>query len=498
MMNSHIRFQRASIFLVLLVLCSGEFVHGRDLSDPRDTHFTLKRAIAVAFENSPTLKEARLNLTIADEQVREAWSNVLPRLSTNASYSRSIIEQSIFLPAVFFDTTASSDDQISVKVGADNIWGAGVTLSQPLFHMAAFIGVGAAGRVRQLQSEMLRGTIQQVITRVRQVYLNALLSIEEVQLTEKSLQRVRQSREEAQALNRAGMVSDYDVLRLEVQVSNLESQFHQAQINRDAVRRNLLVELGLPLELDITLEGRLSELDLQEAALNTPGNLVLLHQAGFSDDTTPQFQQVYERALRNRSDLRQIEINIALEEARLAAQRAEYFPSLSFFYNYSLTAQENLAPDFFGEKASQRSDFAIAGINVEVPLFSGFARNARIQQQRVVVRQGEIRQQQQQQRAESRLRTLLSSLEGARYRAERQRQALEQARRGYEIATAQYRTGVGSQLQITDAEVALRQSEFNYSRTMFDYLTVRTQLDAAAGTVPVSLDELDSDLNTRH
>lgn len=495
MIKHRICFHTMPIFLVLLS-CLVEGTQGSGLSAPRDTRFTLKRSIAVALENNPTLQEARLSLGIADEQVREAWSNVLPRFSTNASYSRSVIKQSIFLPAIFFDTTATSDDQIAVDIGADNVWGAGVTLSQPLFHMGAFIGVGAASRVKQLQAELLRGTIQQVITRVRQAYLDALLTIEEVQLTEKSLQRVRQLLAEAQALNRTGMVSDYDVLRLEVQASNLESDFHRAQINRAAVRRNLLVELGLPPELEITLTGSLNALDLQVMDRNSPDNLALIHQVGFGADDQTQFQPVYEQALRNRSELRQTKINIALDKARLAAQRAEYFPTLSLFYNYNLIAQESGTLNFFGEKASQRTQFAVAGVSVDVPLFSGFIRSARMQQRRATLRQSEIRWRQQEQLAGSQLHTLLATLADARNRAQSQRRALDQARRGFEIATAQYRTGVGSQLQITDAEVALRQSEFNYSRTIYDYLKVRTQLDAAVGTVPVSLDELDSGPNT--
>lgn len=479
------------ISLALLLLCSVEAGNRRDVSDSGDTHYTLKRAIAVALENSPALQEAQLSLVIANQQVREAWSNVLPRLSTNASYTRSILKQSIFLPAAFFDTSAAIGDQIAVEVGADNVWSAGVTLSQPLFHMGAFIGLGAASRVRQLQTELLRGSTQQVITRVRLAYLTALLNTEEVQLTEKSLERVALSLKEARALNRSGMVGEYDVLRLEVQVSNLESDFHRAQMDEATARRNLLVELGLPPKLDITLGGSLNELDLQVAASNTPGNLVLLRQVGLGNGDPLQFQQVFERALQNRSDLRQINISITLEQARLAAQRAEYFPTLSIFYNYNLTAQENGTLDFFGEKRNQRTDYALAGINVEIPLFTGFARNARMQQQRATVRQSEIRRQRQERQVESQLLTLLSNLADARLWAESHRRALEQAGRGYEIATAQYRTGMGSQLQITDAEVALRQSEFNYSRTVFDYLTVRALLDAAIGAVPVSVDELE-------
>lgn len=463
-----------------------------DRSETPDTHFTLKRAIAVALENSLTLQDARLSLKIADGQVREAWSSVFPRLSTNASYSRSVKKQEIFLPARFFDPNASAADQIAVEVGADNVWVAGITFSQPLFDAAAFIGVGASGRVRQLQSETVRGTIQQVVTRVRQAYLDALLSVEQIRLIEQSLERVSQSLEEARSLHKAGMVSDYDVLRLDVQLSNLEAERHRARTGEAAAGRNLLVELGLAPELEITLEGRLNELNLEEHERNSSGNQILLQHVGFGDDSGLQFHEAYGRALEGRSDLRQLAITTSLEEARLAAQRAEYFPTLSIFYNYNLTAQENDALDFFGEQANQRTQFAVTGINVQLPLFTGFARGARMQQHRAAVRQSELRRRQGEQRTDSQLRNLLSSLEDSRNRAASLRRALDQARRGFEIATAQYRTGVGSQLQITDAEVALRQSEFNYARTVYDYLTVRIQLDAAMGTVLVSLAELDA------
>ena len=70
-------------------------------------------------------------------------------------------------------------------------------------------------------------------------------------------------------------------------------------------------------------------------------------------------------------------------------------------------------------------------------------------------------------------------------RARGQKLAVEQAQRGFEIASAQYREGLGSQLELTDAEVALRQSEFNYAQAVYDYLVARAQLDQATGQVPL-------------
>ena len=54
-----------------------------------------------------------------------------------------------------------------------------------------------------------------------------------------------------------------------------------------------------------------------------------------------------------------------------------------------------------------------------------------------------------------------------------------------EIASAQYREGLSGQLELTDSEVALRQSEFNYAQAVYDYLVARAQLDEATGRVPL-------------
>ena len=68
--------------------------------------------------------------------------------------------------------------------------------------------------------------------------------------------------------------------------------------------------------------------------------------------------------------------------------------------------------------------------------------------------------------------------------------AVSQARRGYQIASAEYREGLGSQLQVTDAELALRQSEYNYAQAVYEHLIARSNLDAALGTVPQTADEV--------
>jgi outer membrane protein TolC len=452
--------------------------------EPAGERFSLARSIQVALANSRTLEAAELDLRIAGQQVRDAWSAVLPELTATASYSRNLQVQEAFLPAIIFDPTASPSALVPVRFGSDNTWRAGLSFDQALFDARVFIGVGAAGRYHDLQAERVRGTAQEVVTAVRLAYFDALLAEEEVRLTRNSIARVRQTLAETRAMNRAGLASDYDVLRLEVQLGNLEPNLQRAVNALAAAKRRLLVELGRDPEQEVALEGSLSTIVLGDLAANDAGNAALLSVAGDEALVSQPFEELLRAARAQRSDLRQQEAGLMLEEARHAAEKAEYLPKLRLFSTYDVTAQENGRPSFFGETSNQRTTATVAGLRIEVPIFTGFSRQAKVSEAGARVRQSEVVLDRLERQAASGLRTALETVGEARDRAEAQRRAVAQAQRGFEIASAEYNAGLGSQLQITDAEVALRESEFNYARAVYDYLAARARLEAAAGAVP--------------
>ncbi|HXV85124.1 MAG TPA: TolC family protein, partial [Gemmatimonadales bacterium] len=382
-----------------------------------------------------------------------------------------------------FDPNAPPDELVPVRFGSDNTWQAGLTLNQPLFQYEVFIGVGAAGRYRQLEHERVRGTSHGVIAAVRHAYLDALLAAEDVRLTQQSVDRVRQTLEETRGLNRAGLASDYDVLRLEVQLANLEPGLARARNAVAAAKRTLLTTVGRDPLTPIELEGRLNDMNLVALAQNDRSNQGVLRLAGFTHADGLVAEQAWQTARYARTDLRQARLAVDLEKARVAAQRAEYFPKLSIFSSYNLTAQENGSPSFFGGP-NQRAKSAVAGLRIELPVFNGFAREARVGQAQATLGQAEARLVQVEQEAVREVHTLVADLNEARERADAQGRAVSQARRGFEIASAEYREGLGSQLQVTDAEVALRQAEFNYARAVYDFLAAGARLDTAVGSVP--------------
>jgi outer membrane protein TolC len=445
----------------------------------------IEDAVRTALRQSRDIRASSHGLEEADEMVSEAWSNVYPTIDLNASYTRNVSPTVNFLPAQIFDPNAGPDDYISVQFGADNQWTSTVSLEQPLFRPGVFVALGAAASFRNLQREAVRGNTQSVVTRVRVSYYQLLLAQEQVRLVDRSVSRVRESLEETRSLNAAGLSSDYDVLRLEVELANLEPNLRRAENAARQARRQLAVELNIPEQESVRVRGALAEMDLEHVDENSPENREILAFLGFRGVGAEALDEALAVAGDLRSDLRQMELTEDLRKTEMRLEQVEYLPDITLFGNYIISAQNNGSPSFFAMDRGQRAYSRLVGIRFSIPVFTGFRRDARIDHKRAALRQAETQTRQARDLATSQVKTLLEAADEALFRARGQKLAVTQAQRGFGIARAQYREGLGSQLELTDAEVALRQSEFNYAQAVFDYLVARAQLDEATGRVPL-------------
>ena len=448
-----------------------------------DDPVLLSTLVRVALEWNRDVLEAEYEVAVAGEQVAEAWSNVYPSLDLSSSFTRNVAPQVSFLPAQIFNPNAAEGEFIPVQFGADNIWNLSLNAEQKLFDPRVFVGLGAAASFERVQREALRGRTQQAVTRMRMAFYDLLLGQEEVRLTENSLKRVRQSLDETRAMQEAGLSPVYDVLRLEVELANLEPNLRRARNRMEAAARELAVELAMDPETRFEVAGSLAHIDLESLSDNTPANRDILGFNGVPDVDEAEVAAFVRRNAPGRSDIRQLEMTRDLRHSELRIEQVEYLPKVFAFGTYGLAAQQNGSPDFFGSSASavRRSRWTpgdhsrLLGVRTRRPNRSeaGRAAPGRDPDPRGVGPGGGTAAQ--------------PGGRGPRAhaRAAGQRLAVGHAQRGYEIASAQYREGLGSQLELTDAEVALRQSEFNYAQAVYDYLAARARLDEAAGRVPM-------------
>jgi outer membrane protein TolC len=468
-------------------LSAQQWQAGRPSEADRDG---LTDLVRLALDRNRDLTAAREVYVTSQEQVSEAWSNVMPSVDFDASYQRNVAAPVSFLPASIFDPSAGPNEYLPVKFGADNVWNSTISVEQPLFRPGVLVALGAARRFENLQREVVRGTEQSLVTQVRNAYYQLLLAQEQARLTDNSVRRVRASLEETEALNRAGLVDDYDVLRLQVELANLEPNLRRANNAVLQARRQLAVIVNVDDPETLEVRGSLAEMDLENPEANSPANREILAFNGAPIRGPEELQAALEEGLRlameQRSDLRQLELTESLRHTEVRLEQAAYLPEISLFGSYIVSAQDNGSPNFFGrggDGVSASSKFV--GLRVSIPIFQGFSRDARIDQKRAALRGAQANASQGVQLAQSQVRTAIESVEEAYLRAQGQSLAVRQAGRGYEIASAQYQEGLGSQLELTDAEVALRQSEFNYAQAVYDYLVARAQFDDATGRVPL-------------
>jgi outer membrane protein TolC len=447
--------------------------------------YSLREAINTALKNNRVLQTAELSLMTANEQVREAWGTLLPTIDASVGYQRNLRVQETFVPAIIIDPSADPNDLIPVRFGAENLWTAWLYVTQPIFDASAFVGVGTAGRFQSLEEETVRGQAQQVASQVRRTYYRALLAREDVRLIEESIARTEQTLRETRGLFNAGLASNYDVLRLEVRLANLRPNLKRAGNMAAVAERDLSVEMGLDEVTPVSVAGNLHDINLASVGSNDGANQQLLRLVGLQNALETSVETLFEMARESRSDLRQAHLNYELEHARYKYEQTTRLPKVNAFFNAGFVAAQNGDPEFFGGGPDRRTDAAVLGVSVEIPLFQGFQRSARVQQRKLGRESARVQLDLLEREAVNQIRTALEALEEARQRADAQRWAVDEATRGFEIVTAQYLAGLSSQLDVTEGEVLLRESEFNYAEAVFDYLNAQAELDLAIGFVPL-------------
>lgn len=463
------------------------FLEGRTGSQPTggDTieTFSIQAAVASGLRRNRALQVEELELERAQDQVNEAYGNLMPDVDATVTYQRNLVIPESFLPAQIFDPSAPPGELIPVQFGADNQWFAGLSVNQPLFDASIFVGVGTAGRFRRLQDEAVRGRAQEVTTAIRRAYYLVLATRELLRLTENSLRRIEQTLEETRALQRAGLASAYDVLRLEVQVANIEPNIRREQNAIAQAERGLSIQMGLDGNRKVGARGALYLIDL--SGENDADNQALIDFTGVPDGVNAPFETLHALAMANRSDLRQARLARDVEQARVSYEKTRLLPTLSAFFNYNILSQQNDPVNFFGDGRHEQTSTSAIGLVVEIPLFDGFKKVYRAEQAKVEVRKAETRLADLEERAKDQISTAQANLIEARARAEAQRGAVSQARRGFEIVSAEYLAGTASRLDVSDGELALSQAELNYSQAVFDYLVTQAELDLVVGVVPM-------------
>ena len=481
--NTHIMKKTLGYWGVLalfFMLLSTHQVHAQqDIAQIQDLTLTLSEAIEVAVANNPDVKRGILATDDAKELVKIAYSEIYPNISSSINYTRNIELPVNFLPGEIFGGEAGT--LIPVAFGTDNNWQGGFSVSQTLFRGETIIGLSTSTIYEAVQKENLRLVSQQVVTQTRLAYYQVLVAEEQLRLQEAQIQRIEKNLTETEKRAEAGIVDDYDVLQLRVQLSNQKPQKIEAEYAVAEAYRNLKLVMGIPYQFKFEVVGKLNEFDIVAESSSSEVNSDIkridqLNAYSYEESVIPEATDVSARG-----DLNVLEASMELKDKEITAVKSRFLPTISANYNLQWTAVEAGSPNFFEDAVR----FQTVGVNLSLPLFQGFKRVADVQ--RVLIEKKDLEEQVRAAtlNGQNEIASASEDLNMAFETASARKIALEQAQEGYERAQKRYNNGLGSQLEVLEAEVQVRQAEVNYALMVFNYLAAKAQYDLATGSVPL-------------
>jgi outer membrane protein TolC len=417
----------------------------------------LKETLQYALENNVDAKNAKLEVMVSQTTIKEETAAGLPQINGTVGINYNPLVQVVFLPnePPFGDPTNPSD-VIPARFGVNYSANAGVNLTQMIFDGSFFVGLRAAKTYKALTEFDKVKVENDVIENVKKAYFGVLVNAERIKLSQANLTRIDSLLEETKALNQAGFTEKVDVSRIQVQRNNTFSQLKRSITAYDISKQLLKIQLGLPKNYDIVITETLAELNPEEdiAALQTMEGM-------------------------HRVEMDQLETNLELAQLDLKYNTSQYMPTLDLSANFNRSGAGDSFNTLF--KSINWFSSSMIGVSMNIPIFDGLSKSARIQRNRIQLQQLENQRFYLGQNIQLEIYQARQNLANDLEVLAVQKESMALAQEVYDISKIKYNEGVGSNLEVVEADAALIESEINYLGALYDGLISKVDLEKALG-----------------
>ncbi len=401
----------------------------------------LRTAVTYAVENNFAIRQARERIKEQEGLIVEVRARALPNVAAVGNYTRNDEEISQSVPPNYQDWT------IAIQARQVLYAGGGVNAA-----------VDAQKVLREAALLDLRGVINNALLEVRTRFYNVLLAREQIKVQEENVKLLEEQLQNARNRFEAGSVSNFEVLRAEVELANAKPQLIRARNSFRTSTDQLRQSLGFTNTT-------------QENIRRIPEFVGTLEFTPTSYD----LQTSLDLARVNRPELLRFAKLVQAQERNVDFARAGYRPTLDLVGSYGLY-KDNRSNDF-----NDSRDGWTVGVESRWAIFDGRATAGRVAQARSQYRQSELLLNEQTLAVEVEVRSALSSLQEAAELAEAAVKVVGQAEESLRLANARYSAGSATQLDVLQAQVSLTQARDNQLQANYSYNVALANLRRALG-----------------
>lgn len=459
---------------LLLVALHGALALGPRIPAPLSADslpLTLPQAVDRAIRVGDESRAAAAQVDVADAQVTIARAAGLPQLRLNTSQSH-----------VIQSARASAVGQI---FNQPNTYTANAVLSQALFQGGRIIAgsraaAGLRGAARLDQTE----TAAQVSLDVQRAYLQALFAANYAEIQDTALALAQQRLAQAVLFEKAGRASRYDVLRAGVERANLQPTVIQAHSDVELAMVELRRLINLPFDQPIKLTSR----------IDTTSVIGWIARLRADEGKT------------NRAALRSAELVSQARHAGVSVARADLLPTIGI---QGLVGAQAFPQTGFPTTRGQFEEIPCAdgsttrvctrqnggwfgdksfGVTIGIPIFDGLRAKGAIDLASAQARLADLQLAQTRERVESETAAARAELDRAEALFAARGQNAAEAAEAYRLASLRQSRGLATQLEVSDAQLALTLARTNEARAVYDLYLAAAGYARAIGRPPQLFD----------
>ena len=441
-------------FLILLLIS----LLARAVQAQSEFSFSLSQSIEYALKNQKDVLNAQLETNISDYKVKEIVGLGLPQISGNVDFKDFIEIPTTLIPSQIVDTAGAPSTFYPVKFGTRYQATAGISATQLLFDPSYLLGVKATKTYREIsQKSYTRTRIETAVAVTKAYYYLLVLQISKP-VMDANVVRIKKLRDDTKAMYENGFVEKIDLDRLEVIYNNIQTEKEKYDRRIEMANSILKFQMGMSTANALVLTDSLNTEQIKSLSVATE-NFDVNKRVEYS---LLKSQQV-------------------LGDYNVKRYKQAGIPKLYLFGSLSTSGYRD---EFNYLDPNERwYPTGIVGATLNFPLFDGFSRHARVKQTEFELQKIDNEVKSFENSATVEIQNSRNDLLNAISALTNQEKNLQLATDVSRTSKIKYDQGVGSNLEILDAETSLKEAQAHYYNALFEALIAKVNLDKALGNI---------------
>jgi outer membrane protein len=439
------------IYFIMVFAITG-YAKAQDTKN--NTHaFSLDQCVEYAQKNNVQVKNALLAIDVQAQTNREIGAAALPTINTNMSGTDYTKIPTSLLPGQIFGGAPGTF--IPVQFGTKFNANYGASIQQLLFDGQVFIALQAREASMDLQRKNAALTQEVIKANIYKIYYQLSASRTQLNILDANINRVKALAHDAEIMYKNGFAERLDVDKISVQLNNLETEKLKANNSVAIGYMGLKMLMGMPVKDSLSLTDVINESSLTNDVLS---------ENDFQYNVRKDFQYL--------STVRK------LNEFNIKRYQLSNLPTVSMSGSYSKNAQRSKF-DFF--KGGNWFTTSLISLNINLPLFNGFATDARIKRTRLELKQTENQIESLKNNIDNEINQAKLNYMSSVATVEFQKKNMELAEKVYQQTKKKYEAGTGSNTEISAAQTDLVSAQNNFMNALYAALIAKVDLLKATG-----------------